>query len=838
MIALAQIIKDTEPIDIIARCWYSVLPYVDGAYITVNGKTDKETKEAKILISQMKEVIEKRGYKNVVIDYIKWEKDFAKARNHNFSQVDKKYEYIIWLDADDVLRGGGNLKGIEDLIRGKDIGAVFFNYLYKVEMGEEDGKIIVKNVLIEHLRERLIKNDGTYKWVSPIHETLIPQRVTQQTDNQSCDVVHLTSDSRFESAMDRNIDILETQLESQGDKKDPRTIYYLAKSYFDMRTKEYWDKAEKLITMYLEGSEVNTPSGWGEERAQAWEYLSEIYRERGEFNKAVKCIANALIEEPKFPNLYIDMALIYAHKEDWKKARFWVQLSQSVPYPKTTLVLNPRDMKVRILEILFNASVAENDLKGAWATAQQQAELVPQEPLYQQRKEAMDGLMKQNEAMTHIVSLANYLRDTKQEDKIMDLIRSIPKELDEDPIMTSLRNSFTPARVWGKDEIAIMCGKGFEQWSPKNLDKGIGGSEEAVIYLSNELVKLGWKITVYGDPQSDIGNYGGVKYLPYYYFNQNDVFNILIGWRSPGFFDFVWKSDRNYLWLHDIQNPQEYSKKRVDNINKIFALSKWHRENMPNVPDDKFMVSANGINMSHFEELDKKGIVRDPHKMIWTSSYDRGLEHLLKMWPKILEEVPDATLEVFYGWKLFENFYRNNPERMAWKEKMDKLMTQKGITHHGRVGQKEVLEWTFRSGIWAYPTHFGEISCITAMKCQAAGAIPVVCDYAALDETVQYGVKIHTPSGEDIYDPDKQEEFGKALIKALKDTDWQESVRNEMIPWARDKFTWAKVAKQWSDEFKRDYVLEASRNLIKEHPEMKKYLPYQVQEKEGLNVTY
>jgi len=99
------------------------------------------------------------------------------------------------------------------------------------------------------------------------------------------------------------------------------------------------------------------------------------------------------------------------------------------------------------------------------------------------------------------------------------------------------------------------------------------------------------------------------------------------------------------------------------------------------------------------------------HKLFWGSSYDRGLNHLLKMWPAIKEKYPDASLEVCYGWDLFVNRYANNPERMAWKEGVDKMMKADGITHHGRVGKRELDEITKKCGIWAYPTDFDEINC-------------------------------------------------------------------------------------------------------------------------------
>lgn len=190
--------------------------------------------------------------------------------------------------------------------------------------------------------------------------------------------------------------------------------------------------------------------------------------------------------------------------------------------------------------------------------------------------------------------------------------------------------------------------------------------------------------------------------------------------------------------------------------------------------------------------------VRNPKRIVYGSSYDRGLEHLLKMWPDIKKEVPDAELRIFYGWDLFDKVMANNPERMAWKEKMQELMRQPGITELGRISHGAVKIEFETAGIWAYPTHFGEISCITAMKAQAYGAVPCVVNYAALEETVQHGVKIDG----DIYEPETKEHFKNKLIDLLKYPQMQEDRRAPMMAWAKEQFKWSKVAKQWSDEFK------------------------------------
>ena len=190
--------------------------------------------------------------------------------------------------------------------------------------------------------------------------------------------------------------------------------------------------------------------------------------------------------------------------------------------------------------------------------------------------------------------------------------------------------------------------------------------------------------------------------------------------------------------------------------------------------------------------------MRDSQTIVSGSSYDRGLEHLLKMWPDIKKAVPKAKLRIFYGWQLFAKMLSGNPASMKWKEDMEKLMQQPGIVHLGRISHGAVIKEFENAGIWAYSTHFGEISCMTAMKAQANGAVPVVVNYAALEETVQYGIKVDG----DIYDEETKEKYKQELIALLKDEKRQDEIREPMMKWAKDKFGWDKVARQWDEEFR------------------------------------
>lgn len=185
------------------------------------------------------------------------------------------------------------------------------------------------------------------------------------------------------------------------------------------------------------------------------------------------------------------------------------------------------------------------------------------------------------------------------------------------------------------------------------------------------------------------------------------------------------------------------------------------------------------------------------HKFGYFSSYDRGLQHLLKMWPTIKEKYPDATLDVCYGWELFDRGYADNPERMAWKERINTLMEQPGVTHHGRVSKEELKRIESTCGIWAYPTDFGETNCITALDCQANGCVPVVINHAGLKESVGSGVKIDG----DIYDDETYEAYLEALLSLMGDENrWkEEQVKGK--EWAMS-FTWDKIADKWEESFK------------------------------------
>ncbi len=811
---LNMILKEDEPVEMVRRSIESVRKHVDDVYITLTYKDKKPTEKNEILKYLKAEKFH--------VSFFKWVKDFSAARNFAMDQCPHgPTEFIYWQDADDVLQGAENLpKLLEDAVK-FNIAAFFFHYWYMVDLDEKGN---VHEILVDHKRERIIRNDHTFKWIGKLHETLIEQRQENIQKNgvetDTCVVVHLTEDARIDKNIDRNIEILENQAAEELH-KDPRTLIYLARAYYDKgkmspdpaQRKIYFDLALTLFHEYLEGSGdpgeagYREGSGWAEERSTAWSHVGEIAILSKAYDIAIQAYHSAIEEAPQFPNLYIDLAMVYSMKGDFPKAKHWLNLASSMDVPKTTIITLPRDMKTRALEIDFQISLREGSFTHCLEDLKLLKDIMPHEKSLDERIEQIKVLDAENKASQSIVFLGKFLESKEEKAeikkaKLASLVESIPTNLQMESFASEMRHLFLPAKIWEKDEIAILCGPGFEEWSPSSIKTGLGGSEQAVVYLGKELQKLGWKVTVFANPGKAAGDFEGVKYLPWYMLNPKDNFNVLVLWRNIGFVDFKPKAKFTMVWMHDVPNNPDFTEDRVDKVNKIAVLSEFHKgllrldrggkfEPMPN---EKVFLTGNGI----VPMKPSKKVKRDPHRLIYSSSPDRGLVFLLKMWPDIIKEVPDANLHIFYGFNIFDAIHKGAPGRMKWKQMVVDLMKQPGITYHGRVGHNELHKEQAQAGIWAYPTDFDEISCITGMECQALGAVPVTTTVGAVNETVKNGVKVDV----DIRTEEGQKEYKEQLIKLLKNPKKQKEYRDNMMKWAQEHFLWSNVAKQWDQELR------------------------------------
>lgn len=362
--------------------------------------------------------------------------------------------------------------------------------------------------------------------------------------------------------------------------------------------------------------------------------------------------------------------------------------------------------------------------------------------------------------------------------------------------------------------ITFFCGRSPEPWSPLSVCTGIGGCQEALIAMAAALQHLGHTVRVYNSCGAAAGEYDGVVYKDCRDFGRRPPADLVVVWRRPQLANSVPPDVPSYLWLADMIEPKAVAAD-AHRYRKIIVLSRFHRQHYSALPEEKFFYSRNGIHPEHFDQA----IERDPYKVVYGSSYDRGLFHLLEAWPRVKTAVPEARLTVFYGFqsaraRSFELIRRNwrsyrklNPVAFwLYRRSMETSMRRTNAEHLGRIGHLDVARQFLSAGIWAYPTVSPETSCITAMKAQAAGALPVVIPSGALDETVEFGIKTSTSANDypcrrlphRVY-----EEWEALLISSLRDPAKIEPLRARMAAAARQDFAWETVAREWATEFTR-----------------------------------
>jgi len=362
-----------------------------------------------------------------------------------------------------------------------------------------------------------------------------------------------------------------------------------------------------------------------------------------------------------------------------------------------------------------------------------------------------------------------------------------------------------PPAGWPGKDIVFYVGTGSENWTPHTVDvKGIGGSETAVIQMAKRFAAAGNRVRVYNScGKNGEGIYLGVEYLESEKYHDIKCDVLVVSRWAPGL-DASLNVDAKvrYLWTHDTV-PQALTHELALRADKIFALSNWHKQNILTcfgfIRPEQVIVTRNGIDLDRFVPQ-----TRNPHKAVYSSSPDRGLHVLLKVWPEIKRRVPDAELHVFYGFDVWRATAtgRGDAGQLGLIEELTAQlsnMVSMGVHAHNRVNQQTLATEFCSSGVWAFPTWFTETSCITAMEAQAAGLKIVTSPIAALNETV--GPRGTMIPG-DWLSEDYQKKFIDATVDAMLNATIDE--RMALMTYAKVNFSWDGVMTEWCNIFDAD----------------------------------
>jgi hypothetical protein len=285
-------------------------------------------------------------------------------------------------------------------------------------------------------------------------------------------------------------------------------------------------------------------------------------------------------------------------------------------------------------------------------------------------------------------------------------------------------------------------------WGPSSLPRhangatgrGMGGSEEAVYYTSIALAKLGYEVVVYaGVTDADHGlvqryaadtadgvSSGSVTWLHYDTYDPSPPAaddlagrcEVFIAWRYALSLGLARNSRRvgncggKFLWLHDLIPGSILPPSFFLHFDGILVQSSFHHNYIVEEFRRHHAVTHDYLDMDTVEEnvrIVPNGLILSPlmdgvndnNVFIYASSPSRGLALVLSQWRTIKEHIPEATLEIYYGFT--ESVMKELRQSLggsfdAWWAQMQLYLMQDGVHYVGTVDHDILTAASARAG--------------------------------------------------------------------------------------------------------------------------------------------
>jgi glycosyltransferase involved in cell wall biosynthesis len=294
-ISLCMIVRNEEKT--LERCLSTVGDIVDEIVILDTGSTDST-----------KEVAQK--FTEHVIDY-QWIDDFAAARNFAFSHA--SMDYIMWLDADDILLPEDRQK-LLILKQNLDSNIDAVSMAYNCDFDEKG------NVTLIVRRLRLVKREKNFQWYGVVHEDLTVNENLLDTDIA---VTH----KKITKATDRNLKIYENRL-SQGKVLSAQDIFHFAR---ELHQHQIYDRAILFYLKFL-GEDANS----SENKIFVCNKLADCYHQLGDTEKELTYTFKSFEYDPPRPEACCRLGYHFLNKNEFVKAVYWYKQAIEVPFSENS----------------------------------------------------------------------------------------------------------------------------------------------------------------------------------------------------------------------------------------------------------------------------------------------------------------------------------------------------------------------------------------------------------------------------------------------------------------------------------------------------------------------
>jgi glycosyltransferase involved in cell wall biosynthesis len=327
-----------------------------------------------------------------------------------------------------------------------------------------------------------------------------------------------------------------------------------------------------------------------------------------------------------------------------------------------------------------------------------------------------------------------------------------------------------------------------------DLEAGLGGSETMIVFFARQLGRMGHDVTVCADvPVPAQGERDDVRWQRLAAFGAD----VTIALRDPRQLSLATRSPIRAFLANDqscCYLPEEVAK---GNCNLVITISQFQTDNYqrmyPTIPTEMFLTSNAGVEWEAYQVPEHK----EPRSCLYASTPERGLVHLERLWPRILERVPDARLRVASGFELY-GFPPKDCAREAGGL-YDRLSKLPRVIVTGMLPRSELQRLQRQAQLLLYPSTYEEQCSITCLEACAAGMVIVTTPLAALSERViqgETGYLIHGMPEE----PDYDDWFVARAVEILTDSALSQRMGNK----ARDsvrQYSYDRLCEQWMQRF-------------------------------------
>ena len=286
-----MIVKDEEAV--LDRCLQSIADIVDEIVIVDTGSQDRTQEIA-------------RKYTDLVFDF-EWVDDFSEARNESFRHA--SMDYVLWLDADDVVSDVDRIKLAEfkkNLSSDVDAVTMWYHLAFQGDQPTVSSRLV-----------RLVKRSRGFVWRGRVHEYL---EINGNILNSDIAIIHRP----VEHDAARNLRIYEKKL-ALGEDFSPRDMLYYANELLDHAQ---YEKAVQWYKRFLA-----TGQCWKEDAITACFKLAECFRAMNQPEQSKQAVLHSFLYDT--PRAEACCRIGHAYLEEGKidQAIFWYDLATKCRRP-------------------------------------------------------------------------------------------------------------------------------------------------------------------------------------------------------------------------------------------------------------------------------------------------------------------------------------------------------------------------------------------------------------------------------------------------------------------------------------------------------------------------